>query len=84
MIKSLKLCLAAVVAFVIIFGVYKYIASQTNDNEIVRIPPKNCPDKEFEGQGDGALYLNGKKYYTEKEDWDWIVQNCPDYAIYEE
>lgn len=56
--------------------------SNSAPNEIPRIPLQTCPDKEFEGQGDGALYLNGKKYYTESEDWDWIVANCPDYYIY--
>lgn len=49
---------------------------------IPRIPQNTCPDKEFEGQGDGALYLKGKPYYTDKEDWEWIVNNCSGYAQY--
>jgi len=53
-----------------------------NSDEITRIAAKTCPDPEFEGQGDGVLYLKGKKYYTEEEDWNWIVNNCADYVKY--
>lgn len=66
----------------LIIVLFFYNTKREQINEITRIPLQTCPDKEFEGQGDGALFLNGKKYYTESEDWDWIVENCPDYYIY--
>ncbi len=76
--------IAIIAIGIIVWRMWPSPNTEETTDAIPRIPAKICPDKEFEGQGDGALYVNGKKYYSDNEDWDWIVRNCPDYYQYRE
>lgn len=57
------------------------IIGESSPKNISRIPSQTCPDKERDDRGD-MLYVNGKAYYSEQEDWEWIVNNCADYSQY--
>lgn len=81
--KTIKWILVLIILAALIGGGW-YLFRQKYQNasqKYSRIPPNTCPSKfvkDEQGANQGYYLVNGKKYYSNDEDYSWIIANCPD------